>query len=119
MFRYCALTMVVLISLSYGCSPPITQEITVRELEAMVRNPRIQFNDARFYHDEPKLAGLLSGIGIMVQVYAYRVVTDLKVVSGCAQCADRGRFFRVRVHTGSGCQLESCVVSFQTHSLRK
>ncbi len=79
MFLYCALTMVVLISLSYGCSsPPITQEITVRELEAMVRNPRIQFNDARFYHESQK-----SLVSIRYRNYgpshAYRVVTDLKV----------------------------------------
>jgi hypothetical protein len=79
MFRYCALTMVVLISLSYGCSsPPITQETTVRELEAMVRNPRIQFNNARFYHESQK-----SLVSIRYRnsgpSHAYRVVTDLKV----------------------------------------
>ena len=79
MFLYCALTMVVLISLSYGCSsPPITQEITVRELEAMVRDPRIQFNDARFYHESQK-----SLVSIRYRNYgpshAYRVVTDFKV----------------------------------------
>ena len=78
MFRYCALIMVVLISLSYGCSPPITQEITVRDLEAMVRNPRIQFNDARFYRASQK-----SLVSIRYRnygpSYAYRVVTDLKV----------------------------------------
>ena len=51
MFRYGALTMVVLISLSYGCSSPsITQEKTIQELNAVVRNPDIQFNDAKFYH---------------------------------------------------------------------
>ena len=79
MFRYGALTMVVLISLSYGCSsPPITQELTVRELEAMVRDPRIQFNDARFYHQSQQSLVSIpyrnSG-----QSHAYRVVTDLKV----------------------------------------
>lgn len=79
MFRYCALTMVVLISLSYGCSsPPITQEKIVRELEAMVRNPSIQFNDARFYHESQK-----SLVSIRYRnsgsSNAYRVVTDLKV----------------------------------------
>jgi hypothetical protein len=79
MFRYCALTMIVLISLSYGCSsPPITQEITVRELEAMVRNPSIQFNNARFYHGNEK-----SLVSIRYRnsgpSHAYRVVTDLKV----------------------------------------
>jgi hypothetical protein len=78
MFRYCALTLVVLISLSYGCSPPITQEIAVRELEAMARNPGIQFNDARFSHVNQK-----SLVSIHYRNsgpnYAYRVVTDLKV----------------------------------------
>jgi len=78
MFRYCALIMVVLISLSYGCSPPITQEITVRELEAMARNPSIQFNDARFYH-----ANQQSLVSVRYRnagaSHAYRVVTDLKV----------------------------------------
>ena len=79
MFQYCALTMVVLISLSYGCgSPPITQEITVRELEAMARKPSIQFNDARFYH-----ANQQSLVSIRYRnagaSHAYRVVTDLKV----------------------------------------
>jgi len=79
MFRYGALTMVVLISLSYGCSsPPITQEQTVRELEAMVRDPRIQFNDARFYHQSQQSLVSIpyrnSG-----QSHAYRVVTGVKV----------------------------------------
>ena len=79
MFLYWAMTMVVLLSLSYGCSnPPITQEITVRELEAMVRDPRIQFNDARFYHENQK-----SLVSIRYRnngaSHAYRVVTDLKV----------------------------------------
>ena len=70
--------MVVLISLSYGCSPPITQETTVLELEALVRNPNIQFNNARFYHgNEKSLVSIRywnSGAS-----HAYRVVTDLKV----------------------------------------
>jgi hypothetical protein len=79
MFRYGALTMVVLISLSYGCSsPPITQEIPVRELEAMESNPSIQFNYARFYHGNQK-----SLVSIHYRNsgpnHAYRVVTDLKV----------------------------------------
>ena len=79
MFRYCALTMVVLNSLAYGCSsPPITQEQTVREHGAMVRNPRIQFNNARFYHESQK-----SLVSIRYRnsgpSHAYRVVTDLKV----------------------------------------
>jgi hypothetical protein len=71
--------MVVLISLSYGCSsPPITQEITVRELEAKVRNPTIQFSGARFYHQSQQ-----SLVSIRYrnsgQSHAYRVVTDVKV----------------------------------------
>jgi hypothetical protein len=71
--------MVVLISLSYGCSsPPSTQEITVGELGAMVSNPSIQFNNARFYHGNQK-----SLVSIHYRNsgpnYAYRVVTDLKV----------------------------------------
>ena len=79
MFRYCALIMVVLISLSYGCSsPPITQEITVLELEAMVRDPSIQFNYARFYHQNQQ-----SLVSIRYRnsgpSHAFRVVTDLKV----------------------------------------
>lgn len=79
MFRAGALTMVVLISLSYGCSsPPSTQEITVRELEVMESNPRIQFNYARFYHGNQK-----SLVSIHYKNsgpnHAYRVVTDLKV----------------------------------------
>ena len=79
MFRYCALTMVVLVSLSYGCSrPPITQETTVLELEAMERNPSIQFNYARFYHSNHK-----SLVSIRYKNYgssqAYRVVTHFKV----------------------------------------
>lgn len=79
MFRYCALTMVVLISLSYGCgSPPITQEKTIEELNAVVRNPNIQFKDARFYHESQKSLVTIrcrnSGLS-----HANRVVTDLKV----------------------------------------
>jgi hypothetical protein len=79
MFRYYALTMAVLTSLSYGCSsPPITQEQTVRELEAMNHNPSVQFRNARFYHgNQQSLVAIRyknSGAS-----YAYRVVTDLKV----------------------------------------
>ena len=79
MFRYCALIMVVLISLSYGCSSPsITQEKTVLELNAVVRNPNIQFSHARFYHQSQKSLVSIryknSGLS-----HAYRVVTDLKV----------------------------------------
>ena len=79
MFRYCALIMVVLISLSYGCSSPsITQEKTILELNAVVRNPNIQFNNARFYHESQK-----SLVSIRYRnsgpSHAYRVITDLKV----------------------------------------
>jgi len=79
MFRYCALIMVVLISLSYGCSSPsITQEKTILELNAVVRNPNIQFNHARFYHESQK-----SRVSIRYRnagsSRAYRVVTNLKV----------------------------------------
>jgi len=79
MFRAGALTMVVLVSVFYGCSsPPITQEITVREPEVMERNPRVQFNYARFFHGNQK-----SIVSIHYRNsgpnHAYRVVTDLKV----------------------------------------
>ena len=79
MFRYSALIMVVLISLSYGCSsPPITQEKTIQELNAIVRNPNIQFNNARFYHESQKSLVYIryrnSGPS-----HAYHVVTDIKV----------------------------------------
>jgi hypothetical protein len=79
MFRYCALTMVVLISLSYGCSsPPITQEKTIQELNAVVPNPNIQFNNARFDHQSQN-----SRVSIRYRnsgsSHAYRVVTDVKV----------------------------------------
>ena len=71
--------MVVLISLSYGCSsPPITQEKTIQELNAIVRNPNIQFNNARFYHESQKSLVYIryrnSGPS-----HAYHVVTDIKV----------------------------------------
>lgn len=79
MFRYCALVIVVLISLSYGCrSSSITQEKTILELNAVVRSPNIQFNHARFYHEHQK-----SLVSIRYRnagsSHAYRVVTDLKV----------------------------------------
>ncbi len=79
MFRYCALIMVVLISLSYGCSSPaITQEKTIQELNAVVRNPNIQFNNARFYHENQK-----SLVSIRYRnsgpSHAYHVVTGLEV----------------------------------------
>ena len=79
MFRYCAQVMVVWISLSYGCSsPPITQEKLIQELNAVERNPNIQFNNARFYHKNQQ-----SLVSIRYRnagpSHAYRVVTDLKV----------------------------------------
>ncbi len=79
MCRSCALIMVGLISLSYGCSsPPVTQETTIQSLHALVRNPSIQSNDGRFYHESQKSLVSIryrnSGYG-----HAYRVVTDLKV----------------------------------------
>jgi hypothetical protein len=79
MFRYYALIMVALISLSYGCSsPPITPETTIRAPEAMVRDPSIQFTHARFYHESQN-----SLVSIRYKnsgpSHAYRVVTDLKV----------------------------------------
>lgn len=79
MLRYRTLLFVVLISLSYGCSsPPFTQERAVRELEAMNRNPNIQFNTARFYHGNQQslVAIRYRNTGAS---HAYRVVTDLKV----------------------------------------
>jgi hypothetical protein len=71
--------MVILISLSYGCSsPPITQEKTIQELNAIVRNPNIQSNNAKFYHESQK-----SLVSIRYrnsgQSHAYRVITFLKV----------------------------------------
>ena len=78
-FRYCALIIVVLISLSYGCSrPPVTQEKTIQKLNAVVRNPNIQSHDARFYHENQQSLVTIryknSGLS-----HAYRVITDLKV----------------------------------------
>ena len=79
MFQSCALIMVVLISLFYGCSSPsITQEKTIQELNALVRTPNIQFNYARFYHH-----GNQSIVSIQYKNAgtspAYSLVTDLKV----------------------------------------
>ena len=60
MFRYCGPIMVVLISLSSGCSPLDTQEQTiqqssetgeVKEPKAVVRRPIVRSNNARFYHE--------------------------------------------------------------------
>lgn len=79
MFRYCALIMVVLISLSYGCSsPPTTQEKTIQELNAVVRNPTIQFNDARFYplNQQSLVSIRYRNAGLSD---AYRVVTNVQV----------------------------------------
>ena len=85
-FRYCSLIMVVLISLSYGCgtgyavgTPLVVQEKgTIQELKAIVRNPNIQSNDARFYHESQK-----SLVSIRYknsgQSHAYRVITALEV----------------------------------------
>ena len=79
MTRYCALIMVVLISLSSGCSsPPITQENMIQKLHALMRSPNIQFNYARFYHQ-----GNQSVVSIHYKNTgaspAYSMVTDLKV----------------------------------------
>lgn len=79
MFRYCVLIMVALISFSYGCSsPPMTQEKTIQELNAVVRNPNIQSHNARFFHENQK-----SLVSIRYrnsgQSHAYHVVADLKV----------------------------------------
>lgn len=79
MFQYCVLIMVALISLSYGCSSPsVTQQKAVLELNAVVRNPTIHFNHARFYHQSQK-----SLVSIRYRnsgsSHAYSVVTDLKV----------------------------------------
>jgi len=79
MSRYCALMMVVLLSLSSGCSSSsMTQEKTILELNALVRNPNIQFNLARFYHENQTTL-----VSIRYRnagsSHAYRVVTDLKV----------------------------------------
>ena len=60
MFRYGVPVMVVLIALSYGCGPLDIQETTiqqsnetgeVKEPGSVVRRPNIQFNNARFYHE--------------------------------------------------------------------
>jgi hypothetical protein len=80
MFRYGALTMVALISLSYGCSsPPMTPKTTLQEGDAVERNPTIQFHHARFYHESQKSLVTIryrnSGLG-----HAHRVVTDMKVL---------------------------------------
>ena len=78
MCRSCELIMVALISLSYGCSAPVTQETTIQSLHALVRNPTIQSSDGRFYHESQKSLVSIryrnSGHG-----HAYHVVTDLKV----------------------------------------
>lgn len=78
MCRSCGLLMVILISLSYGCSAPVTQETTIQSLHALVRNPSIQSSDGRFYHESQK-----SLVSVRYRntgrSHAYRVVTDLKV----------------------------------------
>ena len=70
--------MVALISLSYGCSAPVTQETTIQSLHALARNPSIQSHDGRFYHESQKSLVSIryrnSGLS-----HAYGVITDLKV----------------------------------------
>src|SRR5262245_10827309 len=79
-FRSCALILVVLTSLSYGCSspPPITQEKPIQELNALVPGPNIQFKYARFYRQ-----GNQSVVSIRYRnaglTPAYSLETGLKV----------------------------------------
>jgi hypothetical protein len=88
MFRYCVPILVVLISLSYGCSPLDTQEKTVqqssgtgevKEPEAVVRRPIVRSsNYARFYHENQA-----SRVSIRYKnsgrSQAYRIQTDLDI----------------------------------------
>jgi hypothetical protein len=87
MFRYCVPIMVVLISLSYGCSPLDTQKETVqqssgtgevKEPEAVVRRPIVRSNNARFYRENQA-----SRVSIRYknsgQSQAYRIQTDLAI----------------------------------------
>lgn len=85
MFRYCVPIMVVLISLSYGCSPLDTQEQTVqqssgtgevKEPEAVVHRPIVRSNYARFYHENEasRVSIRYKNIG---KSQAYRVQTNL------------------------------------------
>jgi hypothetical protein len=87
MFRYCVPITVVLIFLSYGCTPLDTQEKTVqlssgtgevKEPEAVVRRPNIRSNDARFYHEnqESRVSIRYKNSG---QSQAYRVQTNLAI----------------------------------------
>ena len=85
MFRYCVPIMVLLVSLSYGCSPLATQEETVqqssgtgevKEPEAVVRRPNIRSNSARFYHENQasRVSIRYKNSGLSE---AYRVQTNL------------------------------------------
>jgi hypothetical protein len=85
MFRYCVPLMVVLISLSYGCSPLDTQEKTiqqssetgeVKEPKAVVTRPIVRSNNARFYHENhaSRVSIRYKNIG---KSQAYRVQTNL------------------------------------------
>ncbi len=87
MFRYCVPLMVVLISLSYGCSPLDTQEQTiqqssetgeVKEPKAVVRRPIIRSNNARFYHENgaSRVSIRYKNVGTS---QAYRVQTILAI----------------------------------------
>jgi hypothetical protein len=87
MFRYCVLIMVVLISLSYGCSPLDTPEQTVqqssgtgevKEPEAVVRRPIVRSNNARFYH-ENQASGVYIRYKNSGPSQAYRIQTDLAI----------------------------------------
>ena len=88
MFRYCVPIMVVLIPLSYGCSPLDSQEKTiqqsrgtgeVKEPEALERRPIVRSsNYARFYHENQA-----SRVSIRYknsgESQAYRIQTNLAI----------------------------------------
>lgn len=87
MFRYCVPITVLLIALPSGCGPLDTQEDTsqqsrgteeVKESEAVVRRPTIQYNNARFYHENQgsRVSIRYKNIGLG---QAYRVQTALAV----------------------------------------
>jgi len=75
-----ALIIALLISLSYGCSspPPITQEKPIKEPNAPVPGPNIQFKYARFYHqgNQAVVSIRFRNTGLNP---AYSIVTGLKV----------------------------------------
>lgn len=88
MFRYCVPILVVLISLSYGCSPLDTQEKTAqqsrgtgeaKEPEAVVRRPIVRSNYARFYHENQasRVSIRYNNSGLS---QAYRIQTNLAIV---------------------------------------